>query len=448
MTMSIGARFARLVPFLMLLALLPAIPAQAQNAPRYFPETSHYVRGAFRSFWERNGGVRIFGLPITEEYARAADGRIMQYFERARFELSVVNGQAIVGLGALGVETTDNKAFPNTPPFRSTASRRYFPETEQSLQGSFKTFWERNGGLAVFGYPISEEIAERLGDGQYRTVQYFERARFESWNDGVRLGLLGRQLAPPQLLAGWPADTAPSGPLSEAGEPRPPAPRPTPVPPPPGDPAKLTRPLEGLAVRGDGSITPLAAPPGYSFTFRANGFDAAERVGVWLTRPNGGTEPVDDRLVQRNGASVSVVFGAADQAEGIWTITAQGVATGRQVTAPFKITRDYLAPPGTARPAARNGRVTPAEGGQRTVFQLSGTGFRASEQVEHWITSPDGVYLVVGTLQSDSRGRIGYAPGQQVQFGPQNSAGVYGYHYRGLASGNRVDLYMTYTGAP
>jgi hypothetical protein len=51
------------------------------------------------------------------------------------------------------------------------------------------------GGLAVFGYPISQEFVE---DGA--TVQYFERARFE-WRQGswpkrfdVQLGLLGNAL--------------------------------------------------------------------------------------------------------------------------------------------------------------------------------------------------------------------------------------------------------------
>lgn len=207
---------------------------------------------------------------------------------------------------------------------------------------------------------------------------------------------------------------------------------------------------DGLTVRGNGSILPFAAPPGYAFTFRAAGFDPNERVGVWLTRPaRDGIEPLDDRLVQNDGrGGVTVVFGTDSQAEGVWTITAQGVTTNRSVTAPFRLTRDYLAPPGTPLPASRGGAVSPTSGGQRTVFQLSGAGFRANEVVEHWITAPDGVYLLAGTRQADARGRIGYSPGQQVQFGRQNPAGVYGYHFRGTRSGARVDLYFTYTGQP
>lgn len=207
---------------------------------------------------------------------------------------------------------------------------------------------------------------------------------------------------------------------------------------------------DGLAVRGNGSIQPFGAPPGYAFTFRAAGFDPSERVGVWLTRPGrDGIEPLDDRLVQSDGrGGVTVVFGTESQAEGTWTITAQGVSTSRSVTAPFRLTRDYLAPPGTPLPASRGGSVSPTSGGQRTVFQLSGAGFRANEVVEHWITAPDGVYLLAGTRQADASGRIGYSPGQQVQLGRQNPAGVYGYHFRGTRGGARVDLYFTYTGQP
>jgi len=39
-----------------------AIPsAGAQGDARYFGETSHYLRGAFRYFWESRGGVAATG---------------------------------------------------------------------------------------------------------------------------------------------------------------------------------------------------------------------------------------------------------------------------------------------------------------------------------------------------------------------------------------------------
>lgn len=71
-----------------------------------------------------------------------------------------------------------------------------FPETGHKLGHGFLRFWEKYGGLRIFGYPITEEFEENG-----LTVQYFERARFEwhpdnndsdNWN--VQLGLLGREV--------------------------------------------------------------------------------------------------------------------------------------------------------------------------------------------------------------------------------------------------------------
>jgi subtilisin family serine protease len=65
---------------------------------------------------------------------------------------------------------------PVAPPTDGTL---YFPQTGHTLSGTFRAFWEQHGGLAVFGYPISREFRERSSDGQFYTVQYFERHRFE-----------------------------------------------------------------------------------------------------------------------------------------------------------------------------------------------------------------------------------------------------------------------------
>ncbi|HMQ32099.1 MAG TPA: c-type cytochrome [Chloroflexaceae bacterium] len=67
------------------------ITADQAAGRTFFPETGHSVGGEFRDFWNRYGGLRVFGYPITEEFLDASytDGRIyrMQLFERARFEL-------------------------------------------------------------------------------------------------------------------------------------------------------------------------------------------------------------------------------------------------------------------------------------------------------------------------------------------------------------------------
>ena len=86
-------------------------------------------------------------------------------------------------------------------PASGDAGVRYFSETGHNVPGAFARYWEANGGLPRFGYPLTEafeEVSETDG-GRYLT-QYFERARFEyhpeysGTKDEVLLGLLGVEL--------------------------------------------------------------------------------------------------------------------------------------------------------------------------------------------------------------------------------------------------------------
>lgn len=68
---------------------------------------------------------------------------------------------------------------------------RYFPATGHWVQGDFLSFFDQHGGLAIFGYPRTEQM---VSDG--RIVQYFQRARMESWPSNpppynVQLMLIG-----------------------------------------------------------------------------------------------------------------------------------------------------------------------------------------------------------------------------------------------------------------
>lgn len=81
-----------------------------------------------------------------------------------------------------------------------------FPEVGTVLGGGFKYFWEQNGGLLTFGYPLTQEFQEiSPTDGKQYTVQYFERARFEYHPEHketpyeTQLGLLGRQITTRRL---------------------------------------------------------------------------------------------------------------------------------------------------------------------------------------------------------------------------------------------------------
>ena len=181
---------------------LIAPPPAMQRAPaapgaRYFPETGHNLSGRFRAYWESHGGLSIYGYPLSEEFQEG--GYTVQYFERNRFEYHPEYGGSPyeVLLGRLGATLTEGRNFPPGAPLPPAPGRRYFPETRHNLGGGFYEVWNAQGGLAQFGYPLSEEFPEvNPQDGNVYTVQYFERARFEYHPDNppgykILLGLLG-----------------------------------------------------------------------------------------------------------------------------------------------------------------------------------------------------------------------------------------------------------------
>ncbi|HET7036210.1 MAG TPA: L,D-transpeptidase [Thermomicrobiaceae bacterium] len=193
----------------LLLGMLP-LAAAAKPSPFqsladrvYFEQTGHEVSEPFLSYWWNNGGLDRFGFPITE--VQTIDGVETQYFERARFEYHPDNDPNWrVELGLLGSEQTAGRAdaafrrITPSGPFHDSKDRSYFAATGHFLSYGFKSYWEENGGLPVFGYPLSEEFSEKnASDGNTYTVQYFERGRFEYHPEfkgthyEVELGLLG-----------------------------------------------------------------------------------------------------------------------------------------------------------------------------------------------------------------------------------------------------------------
>jgi hypothetical protein len=210
------------------LAPAAAAPARAPVPPppgfAYFPETGHNIGLKIKRFYDSHGGLDIFGLPLTEVFAE--DGLQVQYFERARFELHPeLPPEFYVSLTLLGTYFTTGRADPAFQWLSAAPSpdRDFFAESGHSLGGAFRGFWQGRGGLAAFGFPISEEFFEvSPQDGQTYLVQYFQRARFEYHPENVgtpyevQLGQLGRQ-----LLNERPAihsQTAPAQPLTLLGK--------------------------------------------------------------------------------------------------------------------------------------------------------------------------------------------------------------------------------------
>jgi hypothetical protein len=141
---------------------------QAQSADvRYFPETGHYVKGVFLQFYNAaKDPLLVYGYPITEQIT-ARDGKTVQYFQRARFELTESNRVQLTPLGTLLYQPRSPLHVNN-----NNGCEKY--PTGYSVCFTFLDFYKAHGGPNQFGNPISPfESADGL------IVQYFEGARFE-----------------------------------------------------------------------------------------------------------------------------------------------------------------------------------------------------------------------------------------------------------------------------
>ncbi len=265
-------RSIRLILVLLLLcaALLirPAMLVHAQGE-RCFgdeaPGVTACIEGRFLTFWEANGGLAVFGYPLTDVQAvRTTDGTFLtQYFERARFELHPENERPYdVLLGRLGVELLRSQGedvgdFPSEP---SIEGCQFWAETQHNVCGSFLTAWESWGvqldnspaltdseRLALWGLPVTSPIPVTTDAGVVLT-QWFERARFEQQPDGrVTFGLLGSEILGTSADEPTPPSPTEPTPPPPAAAPPPPS---APSAPPPSIPCNINvpTPVEGLQV--------------------------------------------------------------------------------------------------------------------------------------------------------------------------------------------------------
>jgi hypothetical protein len=232
---------------LSLIASMPPVPAAAADEV-CFTQTNQCISGRFRTFWEQNGGLAIFGYPITparnEVNPDTGKTYLTQWFERNRFELHPENAAPYdVLLGRLGAvrlaatgrnwQTEDRESGPK-------AGCLWFPQTGHNVcnqapnAGSpvargFMSYWQNQGlrdvrldafgrSLALHGLPLTEARQETNSSGDLVLTQWFERARFE-WHPNkpepfkVLLGLLGTEIrtSQPQPPSGLATYVHPSG---------------------------------------------------------------------------------------------------------------------------------------------------------------------------------------------------------------------------------------------
>lgn len=177
----------------------PAPPEPIPDRP-YFPETGHFLAGGFRTFWEQNGRLPIFGLPLTVEFdepnPETGQWRVVQYLERQRFEYHPEQAgtpyETMLGrLGAADARARglfEEPAFTPRPGPEWEGDCEFFAETGHHLCAGFRAYWRSIGlelgdegvstreSVALFGFPISEEYSDPETG---LTVQHFERVRLE-----------------------------------------------------------------------------------------------------------------------------------------------------------------------------------------------------------------------------------------------------------------------------
>lgn len=200
---------------LMLAALVVPLTAtaQADQPCEVFPETDQESCGLFLSYWEANGGLPVFGRPLTGQFSELSADTLtqhdVQYYERERFEHHPENEGTpyVILLGRLGVNVLEAGGIDwMTLPKANPTEAHYMAATGQAVAPEFWEYWSGHGldlgddgvsfreSLALFGYPVSSPEIETNGDGDTVLTQWYERARFELHGDAVLLGRLGAEV--------------------------------------------------------------------------------------------------------------------------------------------------------------------------------------------------------------------------------------------------------------
>ena len=193
----------------------PPPPPPPPSGSRTFPETGQTTSGRLLEFWNQNGNLPVFGMPIAPEGdQQTLDGTFrMQLFERNRLELHPENRAPYdVLLGRLGGDLLYKQGRPweTLPREQRKAGCHFFEATQHNLCEPFLRYWRTHGlemgdpgvsereSLALFGLPLTTPGTERNSSGDNVLTQWFERARFEHHPRNappynVRLGRLGAE---------------------------------------------------------------------------------------------------------------------------------------------------------------------------------------------------------------------------------------------------------------
>ncbi len=328
------------------LGMLTLLPVQAQTNQRCFTETNQCLSGRIREFWEQNGGLPVFGYPITAQREEEVEGKRfqVQWFQRNRMELHPENSRPYdVLLGRLGDQRLIQQQRNWTTFARVTGTVTgclYFNETGHSLCEPFLSYFKSNGlefeglttskslaeNLALFGLPLSQPTTETNQAGATVNTQWFERARFEHHPQNpptfqVLLGLLGNEIRSNSTVLPTATPTPTTVPTI------------TPVPTPtPSACSKVPAPVSS-------TITPgRCIKAGTIITIDIFGFKANEQIGYWLTSPDGiivtGTEETSTLSNEGKG---QLTDSTGDLESGLWSWVFEGTSSKHQAIVYFLI---------------------------------------------------------------------------------------------------------------
>ena len=198
--------------------VLAPSPAPAQELCFTQPGVTACVAPEFRPFWERNGGLSVFGYPLeAAKQEQTPEGAFMvQYFERQRFELHPEKAAPYgILLGRVNAEVLGREGR-NWRDFATEADAPTgclaFADTKHTVCGAFLQQWRSQGldlgdsgvspreALALWGLPLSQPAEEQNIDGDRVLTQHFERARMEvhriDGKDQILLTRAGAALVP------------------------------------------------------------------------------------------------------------------------------------------------------------------------------------------------------------------------------------------------------------
>lgn len=174
------------------------------------------------------------------------------------------------------------------------------------------------------------------------------------------------------------------------------------------------------------SIGDRAVSFGERKVFSGSGFQAGERVALWLTSPTGVVISLGSTFARRDGtfANFSPNFTLrAPSVPGTWFVTARGVTSGSQNIQTFTLLSPTLG--ATATMGANN----------QVIIRFNGANYHPNERVSLWVTDGNGRAFAINGAWTTRGGAL---PAHNQQWSFQATSGPYWLSAYGPLSGQTV----------